>query len=467
LQRQASGAIAEAILSALLSRLPMSVAAAAEWLASGVPCAGGNPVGAICAAFAAANADQQERLERLALAMIERGADIFGVDGQARTPLAHATACGSVRIVSELLGRGADPNSRDRQGSTPLFDALGLPLISAIALIKLLIRSGANPEIVSINGETPLGLALARADVELRRWMNWPLWKLPQRPLRDDDLPSAAALGDQAAVDDLLELGLPIDATDPQGADALMRAAGSGHAALVTHLLDRGANPQRAASSGATSLSAAVTARRDSVVAALLAHGVAADHRLPTGGTPLMIAAALGFPEILERLLVAGAQVDARDERGTSALHAAAQFAFRTSDTDCARRLLDLLIRHGANVNATNASGQTPLLLLLGGRAELGAATDQKHLVALLPVFLLARADIDQQDQRGVGPLHACAMHGLLLPARALLAARADPARRDALDRSARQIAHLLGYVDVAAELGAHESTAAMNSGIG
>jgi hypothetical protein len=48
-------------------------------------------------------------------------------------------------------------------------------------------------------------------------------------------------------------------------------------------------------------------------------------------------------------------------------------------------------------------------------------------------------------------------MHGLLLPLRALLAARADPSRCDVLERTPRQVAQLLGYVDVAAELAARE----------
>ena len=48
-------------------------------------------------------------------------------------------------------------------------------------------------------------------------------------------------------------------------------------------------------------------------------------------------------------------------------------------------------------------------------------------------------------------------MHGLLLPARTLLAAKADPARRDMLDRTARQVAQLLGFIDLAAELGSRE----------
>ncbi|MCB1575887.1 MAG: ankyrin repeat domain-containing protein, partial [Xanthomonadales bacterium] len=58
------------------------------------------------------------------------------------------------------------------------------------------------------------------------------------------------------------------------------------------------------------------------------------------------------------------------------------------------------------------------------------------------------------QDQRGVSPLHACAMHGLLGVARLLKSHGAPIDQRDGLGRSAGEIAALLGYVDVAAELG-------------
>jgi hypothetical protein len=442
------------VFDALLARLPRAADAAWEWHEHGASSSGIHAIIRVCAALSGAGPLRQ-KLENLALEMIGNGADPFLPNGDGRTPLAHAVAAGSAPIVQALLDRGVDPNARDRQGRTPLFDALALLVDQADAIIRLLIRAGASPEIAAANGETPLGLALGRP--ELRRWFNWPQWQLPARPPRGEDLPAAAVLGDRDAMTKLLDLGLPINSVDAQGADALLRAAGSGHAALIGLLLDRGADPARAAPSGATPLSAAVTARREDAVAVLLDRGVAVDSRLSTGGTPLMIAAALGFPEIVTRLLARGAQVNASDERGTSSLHAAAQFAFRSGETDSARRVLQLLLEHGADVNAVNVSGQTPLLLLLGGRAEPGSPVDQKHLLALLPLFLLAHADINLQDQRGVGPLHACAIHGLLLSARALLAAKADPGRRDVLDRSPRQVAHLLGYIDLAAELGQRE----------
>jgi ankyrin repeat protein len=441
------------LLGAVLARLPARLAAARELFAAGAQATG---VGILDNVFAALNRSDapSATMENLALEMIERGADIFAADAQAETPLARSVAVGSASIAQSLLARGVDANARDRQGRTALFAALGLPAEQAVALTRALIRAGADPEVVAANGETPLGLALARAQSDLPQWLNWTLWKLPKRALRDADLPAAANLGDSAAVDKLLELGTPIDAVDAQGATALLRAAGAGHVDLAAHLLDRGAQIDHATPNGATPLSAAVSARRDAVVATMLDHQIAVDQRLPGGGTALMIAAALGYPEIVARLLARGADANAQDERGTRALHAAAQFAFNSRDTARARRSLELLIEKGADFNAADAKGKTALLLLLGARADPGSATDQQHLQALLSLFLVGRADVNAQDERGVSPLHACAMHGLLLPARALLAARADPERRDALERTPRDVANLLGYVDVAAELG-------------
>ncbi len=464
LDAQAQLADGTALLNVLLMQLPANLPAARELVAAGAQATG---VGILDKVLAALTADAAPRdtLETLALEMIERGADIFAANANAETPLARAVGLGSVPVAQALLERGVDVNTRDRQGRTPLFAALGLPSEQALALTRTLIRAGADPEVAAANSETPLGLALSRAQSDLRHWLNWTLWKLPKRALRDADLPAAASLGDIAAVDKLLELDLPIDALDAQGASALLRAAGAGHADLVVHLLERGAQVGRAAPSGATALSAAVSARRDAVVAALLERNIAVDQRLPGGGTPLMIAAALGYPEIVARLLARGADANAQDERGTRALHAAAQFAFGNRDTARARRVLELLIEKGADLNSTDAKGRTALLLLLGARAEPGSATDQQHVQTLLALFLIGRADVNQQDERGVSPLHACAMHGLLLPARALLAARADPQCRDVLERTPREVATLLGYVDLAAELAVRVPAAMPMSG--
>jgi uncharacterized protein len=441
------------LLTRALWQLPDALPAAIDLFRAGAQ-PGRGAIGDV--AIAIGKSDQRrELLEKLALALIDRGADIFAPDAEGRTPLTLAVACGSLRLVETLLGRGVDPNARDRHGRTPLFAALALPARIASEMLKTLLRAGASPEARAANGETPLGLALARPDAELQRWLNWPAWKLPQRALSHEDFVSAAASGDVAAVEKFLPLGLPVNATDAQGATALLRAAGNGHAMMVSYLLDHGADAGRAAATGATALSAAASARRSEMVERLLAHGVAPDQRLKGGGTALMIAAALGYPEIVTLLLARGADVDAVDAGGTCALHAAAHFAFHAGDGERARGTLEPLLACTRAIDARNVEGQSALLLLLGARAEAGTAADQRILLALLPLLLARHPDLALQDQRGVSVLHACAMHGLLLPARALLAAGADPEARDMRERTPREVAHLLGFIDVAVELGA------------
>ena len=446
------------LLAVLLEQLPKALAGLHELLDAGALAGGGTGVIRLCQTLSALPADatpaQRSALEGLGLSLIERGAEIFAADAQGRTPLAHAVATGSVTLTQSLLARGVDPNAGDRYGRTPLFAALGLAEQAALAMLRLLLCAGAHPEVRTASGETPLGLTLTRTQSSLRNWLSWPGWKLPQRALRDADLVAAAASGDLAAVDKLQALGLPLDAVDEQGASALLHASGNGHAALVAYLLEHGADAGLLASSGATALSAAVSAQHGDVVDVLLAHGVDVDQRVAGGSTALMIAAALGHAGMVEQLLAHAAQVDAQDGRGICALHAAARVAFLSCDRESAPRLLSALLARGAAVNARSVTGQTALMLLLGAGENPGAMADQKQLMTLLPLLLEHQPDLDAQDQRGVSALHACAMHGLLLPARALLAAGANPHCIDLLERTPCEVAQRLGYIDVAAELG-------------
>jgi uncharacterized protein len=448
----------KSLLAHAMGDLPSTLPAVRDLLNAAAPCGGPSVVNRICKAIA--SGDHREELQTLGMRLIDSGADTFAADDAGSTPLAHAVAAGDVSLTRTLLSRGVDPNARDHHGRTPLFSALTLPTETAIELIKLLIVAGAVPDVAAANGETPLGLVLARPEPQLQQWLNWHIWKLPHRPLRDSDQLSAAAAGDASAVAKLATLGFDVNAADAQGATPLLRAAGNGHVDVVALLLKNGAHAAHAATSGATALSAAVIARKADVVAALASHGVDLDQRLKGGGTALMIAAALGYPEIVTALLKAGANVDASDDSHTRALHAAAHFAFHGRDGDRAKTMLDTLLESGASIDARNSEGQTALLLLLGAHAEAGAKSDEKLLLALMPAMLKRNADINAADNRGVTPLHACAMHGLMLPARALIAAGADTQLRDMRDRTAREVAHLLGFIDVAVELATQRNAA-------
>ena len=387
--------------------------------------------------------------EQLALGLLERGADAFAALPAQDPPLSVAVRLGWQRLVEALLALGADPNGRDQRGHGPLQVAAAL---GREAALRALIRAGALPQARSPDGQTALGLALAAGRADLTQWLEWRGWNLPGRPLLPMDLPAAAMAGDVDAVLRLLELGLPVDASDAQGCSALLRAAGGGQVELARRLLARGADPSARARTGATPLSAAISMRHTAVVEALLQAGADPDQALPGGVTPLMLAAALGLPEIAGRLLAQGAKVEAVDEQGLSALHCAALHAFTARDRTRVLALFDLLLMADLPADAANASGHTPLLLLLGARAEAGAACDEDVLLAVLDRLLNEGVSLDAQDQRGLGALHLGAMHGLLGAVRRLLREGSNRQLRDSLGRTPYDLALLRGYVDIASE---------------
>jgi ankyrin repeat protein len=388
--------------------------------------------------------------EALLRRLLSEGADAQVLE-QGRSALAAAVRRGWHALCADLLRRGGNPGQADWRGWTPLHHAAACGDAEAVAL---LLQAGAPLTRRSVDGCTPYGLALRHGRHDILDWLDWRDWQPPARRLQDPDLIAAAAQGDCAAVERLLLLGLGLNARDARGATALLRASGSGHADCVTLLLQRGADPALAADSGATCLSAAISQRHVRVVERLLDFGADPNQPLPGAVTPLMVAAALGLPEMLELLLARGAQPGCRDEQGNHAMHALAQWGFTARDKAraliCWRALLDA--DPGA-ADSPGAEGLTPLLLLLGARADAGRPVDEDCLGAQLETLLAHPLELGARDPRGFSPLHLCALHGQLAALRRLLQAGADREARDTLNRRPQDIAVMRGFVDLATEL--------------
>ena len=385
-------------------------------------------------------------LEQFALELLEQGADPFAV-AAGDPPLSLTVRLGWLRLQQALLERGVDREARDSHGMTALHLATAL---GREAALKLLVLQGASPAARAADGQTPLGVALASGRRDLAQWLDWRSWPLPGRALVPADLPAAAQQGDADAVRRLIGLGLAVNSVDAQGCTAVLRAAGGGHRDVLELLLEHEADLGQAAFSGATPLSVAVRTRRLEIVERLLAAGADIEQRLPGDVTVLMLAAAMGLPQICARLLAAGADRQARDPQGLSVLHCAALYGFGADDRNRLLELLDILLQADPDPEGGAEAKASPLLLLLGARAEPGAVCDEQVVLAGVERLLTQKVALDVADPRGFGPLHLAALHGLPLLVQRLLRAGADLDSRDALNRTPREIAIMRGFIDVA-----------------
>lgn len=388
--------------------------------------------------------------EQWAVLLVDAGAEVF-LPWLGKPALHHAVRLGASELAERLLRSGVNPNAADAEGNTALHLAACQGDAHACAL---LLRYGARIELANAEGCTAYGLSLRHGQADLYDWLDWRDWQLPGRPLREADLVEAARHGDARAVERLLMLGLPVDARDVQGASALLRAAGGGHVECVRVLIRQRADLQLTAHSGASPLTAAISMRHRQVVELLLEAGVDLNQSLPGGITPLMVAAALGLPEMLVMLIDRGADARQLDANGNAALHALAQFGCSARDRARVIACWNALLSDAVEMaDRPGASDLSPLLLLLGARAEAGHALDEDCLGAQLEVLLSHKPDLERRDPRGFTALHLCALHGLMQPLRQLLAVGADRQARDQLNRRPQEIAVLRGFVDLAAEL--------------
>jgi len=91
--------------------------------------------------------------------LLDQAADIEARDpGSGASPLHYAVMKGRMRIVDLLLSRGADVNSRTRNGTTPLHTAA---LYAHKEIAERLLEQRADINAVSAGGSTPLALATA------------------------------------------------------------------------------------------------------------------------------------------------------------------------------------------------------------------------------------------------------------------------------------------------------------------
>jgi uncharacterized protein len=253
----------------------------------------------------------------------------------------------------------------------------------------------------------------------------------------DARLAQAVKAGDHAAIQNLLQQRVDVNAAEPDGTTALHWAVRSDDTDLVDRLIRAGANVKTANRYGITPLHLACVNGNASLIERLLKAGADANEISSEGETALMTAARTGAVEAVKVLLAQGADVNAKESwHGETAL----MWAVAQKHAAVAREL----IAHGADVNAHSAVNNwerqqsaepREKWLPLGGLTPLEFAA-RHGCVNCIPVLVEAGADVNAVDQDGISALLSAIINGHYDAAVLLVEKGANPNLADRTGRT-------------------------------
>jgi ankyrin repeat protein len=205
----------------------------------------------------------------LALAVMVIGlADPANAQSGAFADVQAAVRGNNAKLVQELLARGIDPDTTDREGTTLLMAAAGAGYID---VARVLIGGKAKVNARNQFGESALMVAAIRGHRTMVEFLiqhgadvNPPGWT---------PLMFAAVKGHVDIVKLLLAKGARVNAASENGTTALMLAAREASLDTVLVLIELGAAVNLRNLAGATALGMALDGKRQDVVSALLRAG--------------------------------------------------------------------------------------------------------------------------------------------------------------------------------------------------
>ena len=213
--------------------------------------------------------------------------------------------------------------------------------------------------------------------------------KAPDTP--SEALHLAVRMGHLDEVKRLITEGVPVDARDALGSTPLLDAAWTGETEIAQFLIDHGADVNA--------------------------------HHAESKSTPLQYAVLTGRAKMAKLLLKAGADPAILYRDGQSLLHVAAARGYAP--------IIDLLVQFKADVQALDATGNTPL--------DSAVLHNQPFAITALLRNHASATYVHPLDGRG--PLHEACLRGYAHLLQPLIDAGADPAARDRFGQTPLDIA--------------------------